>query len=647
MSNISEAEIIDVIVAATPVAYIILDKEFRIHFINDYFTELRQLDKLTTLGDKCYNLSNAGKQCDVCAVRDSIRTGKKSRMLRKDTLPSGVVRYIDDYSIPLYKNDKGEFDYILEIMVNRDEEMRNRKQRDDDFVEIIRVLSTLLETKDSYTAEHSHMVGQLSVRIAKMMGLSQEDIFEIEMAASLHDIGKVFISNKIINKPGKLTDEEFEQIKQHPQKSRDLLESISGFQRVKDYVRFHHERMDETGYPMGLKGEDIPLGARIIAVADAYDAMTSTRSYRKAMTHETAIQRIQDSINTQFDPDVVAAFLEIFDQEDSVEENFENRLKKKFKGVEREIVVEREDSIKPFKELHNIMPESEFIKAIFENAPVGYVILDDQNNVIFANSYFISVMGLEGLDMEGKKCYDFNMGGKKCRRCAMEKALLTKTLQSDKIRQTTRVGEKYFDIYAVPLQTNNDQKLVAEILIDRTEETELRLQHEKDLSTLIKLLSGLLNTLLEDGRRVESLTEISVQIARLLYVPEEAIKDIEIAASLCNIGMVAIGAGGVVVSVDEMYRQHAEKSWEILSKLSGFEKIKEIILHHHEHYDGSGGPDGFKGRMIPLGARIIAIAEYIYRSGETSLTKENVQALQDKSGTLFDPGIIEELLQKL
>lgn len=131
------------------------------------------------------------------------------------------------------------------------------------------------------------------------------------MAASLHDIGKIGIPDAIINKPGKLTDEEYAIIKGHPRIGVDLLSKLASFDNLKGNVLYHHERYDGNGYPEKLGENDIPIGARIIAVADAYDAMTSDRSYRAGMTHSEAAKELVIGSGTQFDPRVISAFLDV------------------------------------------------------------------------------------------------------------------------------------------------------------------------------------------------------------------------------------------------------------------------------------------------------------------------------------------------
>jgi len=169
-------------------------------------------------------------------------------------------------------------------------------------------LALALDAKDRYTAGHSESVQKHSVNIARELGLSHEEIANIERAGALHDIGKIGIPDAIINKPGRLTQEEFEKIKEHPALGEQMILPIPFLNSARGIIRHHHERFDGGGYPDGVKGEHIELGARIMAVADTFDAMTSDRPYRKAMSVEEAMTELNRCRSTQFDPAAVEAF---------------------------------------------------------------------------------------------------------------------------------------------------------------------------------------------------------------------------------------------------------------------------------------------------------------------------------------------------
>lgn len=179
------------------------------------------------------------------------------------------------------------------------------------FLGTISALAAAVDAKDPYTFGHSNEVTEYAVAIAKEMGLSHSKIETIRIAATLHDIGKIGIDGSILNKPGKLTADERLVINRHPTIAVNILESLDFLQDTVPLILFHHERIDGKGYPSGIGGDAIPLGARIIAVVDSFNAMVSDRPYRKAMELEVAIKELKDNAGTQFDPDVVDAFLKV------------------------------------------------------------------------------------------------------------------------------------------------------------------------------------------------------------------------------------------------------------------------------------------------------------------------------------------------
>ena len=182
------------------------------------------------------------------------------------------------------------------------------------YFETIRSLAQALEARDAYTRGHSERVTRYALHIARTMGLEDEALDVVRYAGLLHDIGKIGISDAVLNKPGTLTREDRRVIEAHPQFADNILAPIRFLQSALVAVYHHHERWDGTGYPDGLKAAGIPLAARIICVADAYDAMTSSRPYREAMTQERATEEIRSNAGSQFDPEVVEVFLEVVDQ---------------------------------------------------------------------------------------------------------------------------------------------------------------------------------------------------------------------------------------------------------------------------------------------------------------------------------------------
>lgn len=196
----------------------------------------------------------------------------------------------------------------------QEEQLLEQKQRSDNMtMQMIKTLSETLELKDEYTRGHSFRVAEYSVMIARRLGMDEEELAKLHYAVSLHDIGKIGVPDTILNKPSKLSNDEYEIIKKHATIGADILKNVELIAYTETVARYHHERYDGRGYPEGLYGEQIPLEARIVAVADTYDAMNSRRIYRDRLPKEEIRKEINRNKGIQFDPKIADIFLELFD----------------------------------------------------------------------------------------------------------------------------------------------------------------------------------------------------------------------------------------------------------------------------------------------------------------------------------------------
>ncbi len=265
---------------------------------------------------------------------------KNIKLLDPD-MPVIMVTAVSDVNIALDALKNGAYDYVtkpfnieeLLVAVKRALEKREltlknleyqkylEKKVEEQTREIknlylnaIKSLVFALEAKDKYTEGHSKRVTFYACEIAKKMKLPALMIHKIHLAGLLHDIGKIGVRESILNKPGKLTDEEYKHIYDHPVVGAKILTPVLKDKDILNFIRHHHERFDGTGRPDGLKGDEIPLGARILAVADTFDAMTSDRPYRKALTVDFAIKELKRCSGSQFDPTVVIYFLDFAEE---------------------------------------------------------------------------------------------------------------------------------------------------------------------------------------------------------------------------------------------------------------------------------------------------------------------------------------------
>lgn len=175
----------------------------------------------------------------------------------------------------------------------------------------VSTLSKTVDARDSYTAGHSERVTFISLKLAEKLGLEKRELENIELAAQFHDIGKIGVPDSILLKKDRLTDNEFDLIKKHPIIGMNILSNIEFLKEILQIILHHHENYDGSGYPYGISGNEIPIGSRIISIADTYDSMTSDRPYRKALTHEEAVNEIIRCKGTQFDPRLIETTIDV------------------------------------------------------------------------------------------------------------------------------------------------------------------------------------------------------------------------------------------------------------------------------------------------------------------------------------------------
>lgn len=240
---------------------------------------------------------------DVQALIDAINAGHVYKYVPKpwdaDELKLTVRRALETYEL---KENNDVLMTDLKYALSQLEELSTGA---------IRALADALDAKCDYTAGHSLRVSKFAVMIGRAIGLPDDHLKDLELAGILHDIGKIGVPESILWKPAKLTDEEHEIMSKHPVKSAQIIGELRGLARTREYVLHHHEYMDGTGYPDHLKGEEIPIGARIILVSDAYDAMTTDRPYRKSIGHHAAIAELRKKKGSQFDPVLVDTLISL------------------------------------------------------------------------------------------------------------------------------------------------------------------------------------------------------------------------------------------------------------------------------------------------------------------------------------------------
>jgi len=230
----------------------------------------------------------------------------------KDLYSQKQVKGIDG-SISFGWDTKGNVDEdIIKVLKNAEDYMYRNKTLEQESVRsnMINAIITTLHEKNPREERHSNRVSEICQKIGSVLGLSEIEVHKLKVGGLLHDIGKIAIEEGILNKPGKLTAQEWDEIKRHPEIGYRILSSSHEMLDVTECILSHHEKWDGTGYPKGLKGEEIPRIARIIGLADSYDAMTSERSYRKALSEEVVLREIRENAGIHFDPEIARIFVE-------------------------------------------------------------------------------------------------------------------------------------------------------------------------------------------------------------------------------------------------------------------------------------------------------------------------------------------------
>ncbi|MEW5818995.1 MAG: HD domain-containing phosphohydrolase [Cyanobacteriota bacterium] len=338
--------------ANQPIKHIVLAVDDEVHALKLFQRSFRkEYDVITTSDPQEAIDIIMNKKDDLAAILcdqmmpkvKGVEVLRVARDLSPNTIRIMVTAFIDTNVLMECINDCEAYCYILkpwdaselgvvlkQALLFRERDLKNKlivNDLRDLLFGTIGAICEALDEKDKYAIGHSRRVTSYSLLIGTEMGLGRTHLQKLQLAGLLHDIGKIGTPEHILNKPGKLTDEEFEVIKRHPDRGANIIKELKQLGDVIDWVKCHHERYDGRGYPSKLAGDEIPLGAAILAVADTYDAMTSDRSYRKGLPHQVAFNEIVKCAGTQFNPNVAEAFTRI-------EGRFEEALKHKDNGKE-------------------------------------------------------------------------------------------------------------------------------------------------------------------------------------------------------------------------------------------------------------------------------------------------------------------------
>lgn len=301
--------------AGTLHGWLLIDRDFRIVCVNDAFCNLWGKKQSDLVGQSLLHALFDGNKKDkdnnyYGPLIETMDTGVEFPVLEAcltNRVDNSYVWYLA--STFLLRDENGQPEYAVGIYVGIDKFKYIEKKLDNINVSIIKAFCRAIGIRDEYTKQHSENVAGLMVELAEFMKLPREAVTISYLAGIVHDVGKIGVPERILNKPGRLTNMEYESVKRHAIKGADILSDIDGFEAIASIVRHHHERYDGTGYPTGLAGDYIPLYSRMLSVCDAYDAMTTERCYRAPYSAEQAIHEINRCAGTQFDPEISRAFV--------------------------------------------------------------------------------------------------------------------------------------------------------------------------------------------------------------------------------------------------------------------------------------------------------------------------------------------------
>ena len=260
----------------------------------------------------CYEWIGRSERCPQCAVAQAFASGHVETQEKLNFTEDQRLVRLEQTAIPVFAAN-GEIAYVLEVDLDTTATLALQQDNETTFTQTIFAFAELIEKRDAYTGRHSANTCSIALKLGQQLGLPSNKLDDLSTAALLHDIGKIGIPESVLLKPGRLTETERLQIQEHPRIGYDVLCKVNRFAHLADYVLYHHEWMNGSGYPTQRSGDDIPLLARILSVADVFEALTAHRVYRPAMSKEQALSIIQQGCGSQFDEKVVDCLLSLPD----------------------------------------------------------------------------------------------------------------------------------------------------------------------------------------------------------------------------------------------------------------------------------------------------------------------------------------------
>ncbi len=615
-------DIVDNLVYKTSYPTIIMTKDFKIIFVNE-----RALKLYNTSFDETFMKNYFGTYCKNEKEHDEFVEFYGN--VSKNRKPVYVNNEFNDSYImifPIISEITNEVEYYHNVFIVEETHMSSR-DRDEirfsqDYIYFAHQISLLIEANDKYTANHSANVAKYCEFLGKSIGLSDIELSELKLAASLHDVGKVSIPNNILNKAEPLTSDEYEIIKDHTDYSGKILDVFEQFAEIHTAGKYHHERYDGKGYPGKLSGRDIPLYARIIAIADAFDAMTTDRPYRDAYSLDMAVKELIANSGTQFDPFLVVKFINldlkgIMDCIKGYEVEFTDKFtipKDKFPLL-RENLVHMFKEVDPFVILENMI-EYNFYGALLAKDLKPKTTADGNRFELLFKNDVIDILTSENYLVGNWEMCLKERRLLSCNHCPVDSCINIGSTYAKIAKLSNNNGNtKYLRTYLHPLYDNNaDNTYIFELFRDVSVFVRHNNETEEAFYSFVDNLSRIFAEQNKEFSIIyNEMRSLCNWIAQKIGISKHKVELLNSALSICDLGIISL-IDSSVYTFESMLKlrtnkKHIEIIYNMITKLTAFAQIKEIVLYHHTDYNDTTSI--LSGDQVPIQSYIISMADLI------------------------------------
>ncbi len=654
--------ILEKLVAEITNPIILMDKNFKILFVNEPL--LRFYEKTFDDVFKKNYLGIASKSEDefglIKGVYDKVVELKKPMFIDLESYHSYI------HIFPILSPETGDVKYFQNVYVIDEKHLALIKEHkvnfNNDYVLFAHQLSVLLATKDRYTAQHSSNVSEYAALLGREIGVEKAELEMLKVAGSLHDIGKINIPNSILNNKSKLSPEDKEVVRKHPiyssQILRDLkLHELSQHGRISDVGLYHHEWYDGTGYPYGLKGKEIPLAVRLITLVDSFDAMTTNRPYRGAMSLENALDEILKNAGTHFDPYLVNKFVNIdLKYEMSKIGEFDRSYMDDYTITENQVQMLREN----VKEIFRNIDPYDLLKFLCDNGVYGIVISEYLNNhivdtepcyrIIYKNEYFDKLIKDMYFADEFEICFR-RSSSKKCEYCPVSNCMDSMLMSTNLLKATNKAGEiKYLSTILYPAYDKETGKsIIIEIVKDITIEQSYSRDSSKEFFAVTKSLTNLFAEQNKLFSKISGNIEMLANwIAAKIEISGYEVELLNKAISICDLGIIPLLDSNEYSfeSIAELRHnnEHIKVIDDLLMSIVSFEDVKDIVLYHHTSYND--GSSKLYREQVPVQSYIIGITDFLLTQVVLgSDISETLKFAEDMTGIKFLPRICKIIFE--